>query len=107
VSARVGRPDATATEQGRADRTEPVVIGLLAAPGLTEGLARRLVRDLPALLHERLPRFAWLFVMLTEVRAGPAGFDVDLVRVARERCLGRWPCVCTAIAPWSAPRPSR
>lgn len=71
----------------KGDRTKQLVVGLIAAPGLVEDLASSLAHELPALLHERFPDTAWLFAARTEVRAGPAGIDVDLVRLARERML--------------------
>ena len=87
MSAQARHDEAAAAKRGRAEVPELVIVGLLAAPGLAEDLAARLGRELLAPLHERLPRFAWLFVVRTDVRAGPPGLDADLVREARERML--------------------
>jgi len=43
------------SKEGQRDGTEPIVVGLIAAPGLAEDLAARLARELPEQLHERLP----------------------------------------------------
>ena len=66
---------------------EPIVVGLLAAPGLTHDLADELASELPALLRRRFPEVDWKVVVEVEPLAGAAGFGVDLVQVARKRML--------------------
>lgn len=87
MSSRVRDDDATTTQREPAGVSMPVVVGLVAAPGLAEDLAGALVRELPALLHECFRHAAWLFVVRPDARAGPTGMDVDVVRLARERML--------------------
>jgi len=87
MSAEASSGESVGSRSGRSVGREPMVVGLLAAPGLAEDIAGRLARDLPPRLDERFPRYAWLFVVRTDVRAGPAGVGVDLVRLTRERML--------------------
>ena len=75
-----GSPDAPAGEA-------PIVVGLLAAPGLTQELAEELAAELPALLRKRFPEVEWQIAVQIEPLAGPIGFGVDLVQVARRRLL--------------------
>jgi hypothetical protein len=63
---------------------EPIVVGLLAAPGLTHDLADELASELP---RRRFPEVDWKVVVEVEPLAGAAGFGVDLVQVARKRML--------------------
>ena len=75
-----GSPDAPAGEA-------PIVVGLLAAPGLTQELAEELAAELPALLRKRFPEVEWQIAVQIEPLAGSVGFGVDLVQVARRRLL--------------------
>jgi hypothetical protein len=75
-----GSPDAPAGEV-------PIVVGLLAAPGLTQELAEELAAELPTLLRKRFPEVEWQIAVQIEPLAGPVGFGVDLVQVARRRLL--------------------
>jgi hypothetical protein len=87
MSSPARQDEAAAARSGPAEGTRPIVVGLLAAPGVAEDLAGRLARELPDQLHQRFPGLAWLLVVRGEVRAGPAGLGDDLVRLARERML--------------------
>ena len=65
-----------------------VVLGLLAAPGLTRELADRLADTLPALLSERYPAVDWqVLVSEDQAAAASAARDVDLVGITRRRML--------------------
>lgn len=64
-----------------------MVVGLLAAPGLSLTLARQLARELPGELSARFPGLSWQFVVKPEPLAGPEGNGKDLVEVARRRLL--------------------
>jgi hypothetical protein len=65
-----------------------VVIGLLAAPGLSRDLADRLARELPARLSERHGQVEWRIEVVEEpLASASAPPDVDLGRVARRRML--------------------
>jgi hypothetical protein len=64
-----------------------MVLGLLVAPGLAHEVAEELAEDLPRTLEERFPDYSWRVELQTELRAGPAGIGVDLVKFARERML--------------------
>jgi uncharacterized membrane protein len=75
-----GSPDAPAGEA-------PILVGLLAAPGLTQELAEELAAELPALLRKRFPEVEWQIAVQIEPLAGSVGFGVDLVQVARRRLL--------------------
>ena len=75
-----GSPDAPAGEA-------PIVVGLLAAPGLTHELAQELAAELPALLRKRFSEVEWQVAVEIEPLAGSVGFGVDLVQVARRRLL--------------------
>jgi hypothetical protein len=76
-----GSPDASAAE-------EPIVVGLLADPGLTHDLAEELEPELTALLRKRFPEVEWKVVVEVEPLAGAVvGSGVDVVQVARRRML--------------------
>ena len=75
-----GSPDAPAGDA-------PIVVGLLAAPGLTQELAEELAAELPAVLRKRFPEVEWQIAVQIEPLAGSVGFGVDLVQVARRRLL--------------------
>jgi hypothetical protein len=77
---RPGSPDESAGE-------EPIVVGLLAAPGLTHDLAEELEPELTALLRKRFPEVEWKVVVEVEPLAGAVGSGVDVVQVARRRML--------------------
>lgn len=62
-------------------------MGILAAPGPTTELARKLTRNLTARLDERFPGHRWRVELKTEVQAGPVGSGEDVVRMTRERLL--------------------
>jgi hypothetical protein len=81
----MGDPPSESSEASSGE--EPIVVGLLAAPGLTHDLADELAPDLPALLRRRFPEVEWKVVVEVEPLAGAAGFGVDLVQVARKRML--------------------
>jgi hypothetical protein len=66
---------------------KPIVVGLLAAPGLLYELAQRLARELPGDLSARFTGFSWQFVVREEVLAAPEGNDQGLVEIARKRLL--------------------
>jgi hypothetical protein len=68
---------------------QPVVIGLLAAPGISATFAEELRAGLPDILHERFPKSEWKVENQVEPLAGPPGTDVDLVQLARRRMLDR------------------
>jgi hypothetical protein len=68
---------------------QPVVVGLLAAPGLSATLAEQLRQELPEILHRQFPDAEWRLEAQIEPLAGPPGIDVDLVQVARQRMLDR------------------
>jgi hypothetical protein len=69
------------------DEDQSVVIGILAAPGLTYELALELAHDLPAALRERFAEVDWEVEVKLEPRASASHDDVDLVELARERML--------------------
>jgi uncharacterized membrane protein len=81
----VARSDASDSRPG-ADG-EPVVVGLLAAPGLPHELAERLADELPDLLRRRFPGVEWRVVLRTEPMAAASYRDVDLVEIAHKRML--------------------
>jgi hypothetical protein len=68
---------------------EPIVIGLLAAPGISATFAEQLRTQLPNTLRDRFPSAIWKVEAQVEPLAGPPGTDVDLVQVARRRMLDR------------------
>jgi hypothetical protein len=70
-------------------REQPIVIGLLAAPGISATFAEQLRTQLPNTLHDRFPSAEWKLETQVEPLAGPPGTDVDLVQVARRRMLDR------------------
>jgi hypothetical protein len=74
----------TGRQQQRADR---VVIGLLAAPGISYDLAQQVARDLPRSLRRRFPQVRWELAVKPEPMASASDSDVDLVQIARERML--------------------
>jgi hypothetical protein len=63
----------------------PIVLGLVAAPGLAEQAARQLAVELPAVLAQRYPRFQWSVVLRTEPLASTLGGEVDLLQLVREQ----------------------
>jgi hypothetical protein len=74
--------------QGQEDSAQrQVVIGLLAAPGLPHDMAEDLAQRLPASMKERNPAVTWEVVVRTELLAGTASIDVDLVQLTRQRML--------------------
>jgi hypothetical protein len=77
------------TAQNQAPEKQPVVVGLLAAPGIAATFAEELRRDLPDLLKVRFPDAAWKAEVQIEPLAGPPGQDVDLVQIARQRMIDR------------------
>jgi hypothetical protein len=65
-----------------------VVIGLLAAPGLSREIADRLAQELPARLSERYGETEWRIEVAEErLASASAPADVDLGRVVRRRML--------------------
>jgi uncharacterized membrane protein len=70
-----------------ANEGEPIVVGLLAAPGFTVDLAERLAGELPEVLRRRFPEAEWRVVVQMEPMAGASDRDVDLVQIARQRML--------------------
>jgi hypothetical protein len=66
---------------------QPLLIGLLAAPGLAYELADELSRELPALLRRRFPGQEWRVVVRIEPMAAASESDVDLVEIAHRRML--------------------
>jgi hypothetical protein len=77
------RPDETSV------RDEPIVIGLVPAPGPTCEHAERLARELPGLLSERFPGLSWRVEVSVESCAGPGGDNSELIRRARQLLLRR------------------
>lgn len=67
----------------RAAQLDEVLLGLVAAPGLPEEVARRLARDLPERLGRRFPEVRWVVHVAVgdPVPAGARG--MELVRDAR------------------------
>lgn len=65
---------------------EPVVLGLLSAPGLSYELAEDLARRLPSRLR-RFPNVRWSVQARIEPMAAASDQDVDLVEVAHQRLL--------------------
>lgn len=78
-----------------------MVIGLLAPPGPTYGLAEHVMNDLPGLLNANYPGFTWKTELRLERLAGPAGANEDLVQIARRRLLDEgWTlCICLTDLP--------
>ncbi|GGP18024.1 hypothetical protein LDL08_07685 [Nonomuraea glycinis] len=64
-----------------------MTVGILAAPGPTTELARKLARNLTARLGERFPGHCWRVELETEMQAGPVGSGEDMVRMTRKRLL--------------------
>ncbi|MCU1658431.1 MAG: hypothetical protein JWO57_3087 [Pseudonocardiales bacterium] len=64
---------------------QPMVVGLLTAPGLAQQVAEQLAVQLPPLLSRRHPEFDWHVVVEADPFVGTPGLGVDLVRAARER----------------------
>ena len=71
---------------GRSGR-KPVVVGVLAAPGLASDIGEQLSPHLPTELARRFPEVSWQFEVVTEPLVGAVGFGVDVVQVARRRLL--------------------
>jgi hypothetical protein len=70
-------------------REQPIVIGLLAAPGISATFGEQLRTQLPHTLHDRFPKAEWKLDTQVEPLAGPPGTDIDLVQLARRRMLDR------------------
>jgi hypothetical protein len=79
--------EATRREVKRSGDREPVVVGVLAAPGLVYELAQQLARRLPWALRRRLPGVAWQVSVAVEPMAAASDDDVDLVEIAHQRML--------------------
>ncbi|MDQ1668081.1 MAG: hypothetical protein QOE40_142, partial [Actinomycetota bacterium] len=75
-----------ATQRERQTRPE-LVVGLLAAPGLSSDVAQHLAAQLPDVMRQRAPDVDWRFEVRSEPLVGAAGIDVDLVQLSRERLL--------------------
>jgi hypothetical protein len=75
-----------ATQRERQARPE-LVVGLLAAPGLSSDVAQHLAAQLPDVMRQRAPDVDWRFEVRSEPLVGAAGIDVDLVQLSRERLL--------------------
>lgn len=69
------------------DEEQSVVIGILAAPGLTYELALELAHDLAKVLRQRFAEVDWQVEVKLEPGASASHDDVDLVELARERML--------------------
>jgi hypothetical protein len=69
------------------DERKPVVLGLLAAPGLVHDLVDELAGQLPSLLRRRFAGFSWEVEVRVEPRAAASESDVDLIDIARRRML--------------------
>jgi uncharacterized membrane protein len=74
-------------EPERSDDREPVVVGLLAAPGVAYELTEEVARDLPRRLRRRFPDVPWEVRVLAEPMASASDDDVDLVEIAHKRLL--------------------
>jgi hypothetical protein len=82
--ARPAPPEASVDREPR----ERIVLGLLAAPGVTHDLAEQLAEQLPGLLRGRFPDVEWETTVAVEALAGsPAGIGTDLAKLARQRML--------------------
>jgi hypothetical protein len=79
-------PSADLPKSSEEKRPRPLVIGVIAGPGLSMKLAASLSERLPAALLQRFPGTSWKVVVRIEPFAG-AGADVDLVQLARRRML--------------------
>jgi uncharacterized membrane protein len=77
----------TRREAARSGDQEPVVVGLLAAPGVVHELAQQLARELPWRLRRRFPGIAWQVSVAVEPTAAASDDDVDLVEIAHRRML--------------------
>ena len=77
------RPD------GSSNRDEPIVIGLLTAPGPARERTERLARELPDLLSKRFPGLSWRVEVREDSCAGPGGDSDQLIRTARRLSLTR------------------
>jgi uncharacterized membrane protein len=84
-------PEVGAVAAGRETAAEQrrLTLGLLAAPGLAEELARELADDLPGLLGERLAgHVAWVVPVVTDDLAADARGDATaMIDAARRRML--------------------
>jgi uncharacterized membrane protein len=69
--------------------SEPVRVGLLAAPGILYDLAVSLAGELPDLLARRLPGVPWDVEVVLEPMAAASDDDVDLVEIAHQRLLSK------------------
>jgi hypothetical protein len=70
-----------------AGRREAVVVGLLAAPGISYEIAEQLQRELPGMLRRRFPSVQWRVELRPEPLAAASESDVDLVQIAHQRML--------------------
>jgi uncharacterized membrane protein len=70
-----------------AGEPEPVVVGLLAAPGFTFEIARDLADELPALLRRRFGAVEWRVELRPEPMAAASDDDVDLIEIGHRRVL--------------------
>jgi hypothetical protein len=89
---------------GAAEEQRHLVLGLVAAPGLTQDVALHLAAALPDRLRDRFPGTEWRVEVRSEVLAGAAG--VDLVQLTREQLLEQgWQlAVCLTDLPLSVGR---
>ena len=73
-------------------RVGTLTLGLVAAPGVAEELARELAKDLPAEFGARVSdEFAWSIPVVTDEFAAHAGVGTAVIDAARERMLReRW-----------------
>lgn len=81
----------------RAARLDDVVLGLIAAPGLPEEVARELARDLPQRLAGRFPDVRWVVRVAVgdAVPAGASGMELvhDARRLLVEECWDLAVCI--------------
>jgi uncharacterized membrane protein len=76
-----------ALEPEHSGNREPVVVGLLTAPGVVQDLAVHLARELPRWLRRRFPGVPWEVSVAVEPMVAASDDDVDLVDIAHERML--------------------
>jgi hypothetical protein len=90
ASAQRGESNATEKPERReeaAQEKEPVVIGIIAAPGTTLQLARQLAHDVPRELHKRFPDVEWRAEVAEEEPAELWTTGRELVDAVRRRLL--------------------
>jgi hypothetical protein len=80
------RGDRERRERREAPR-KPVVVGLLAAPGIAYELAQQLADEVPRLLRRRFPEVEWRVALRKEPMAAASQSDIDLEEVAHQRML--------------------